>query len=221
MKRLGFVLPPPLPGKDASPLQGYLSPASNLFVIIYPPKQSKALWHLSVQRGEEWRDWLACSELRTRMKKVPLPNISLLLQISVPGDASTGFLWWLHTNPSKMILRRICMESSKHNVAYTCIPTPICTKGLSFSEWTFFILFFLDVPTNSIISQTEFSWHHHSSSLLPWNTTQWPQPELEPRPLYLESSILVTKPPSSTSQSTILLFSMTWHQHIKKKHKEW
>ena len=159
--------PPPLPGKDASPLQGYLSPASNLFVIIYPPKQSKALWHLSVQRGEEWRDWLACSELRTRMKKVPLPNISLLVQISIPGDASTGFLWWLHTNPSKMILRRICMESSKHNVAYTCIPTPICTKGLSFSEWTFFILFFLDVPTNSIISQTEFSWHHHSSSLLP------------------------------------------------------
>ena len=34
MKRLGFVLPTPPPGKDASPLQGYLSWASNLFVII-------------------------------------------------------------------------------------------------------------------------------------------------------------------------------------------
>ena len=172
MKRLGFVLPTtppsfPPPGQDASPLQGYLSPASNLLVLIHPPEQSKALQDLSAQRREEWQDWLAYLELRTRMKKAPLPNISLLVQIRVPRDVSTGFLWWLHTNPSKMILRRICMESSKHNVAYTCIPTPICTQGLSFSEWTFFILFFLDVPTNTIISQTEFSWQHHSSSLLP------------------------------------------------------
>ena len=160
--------------------------------------------------------------ITTRMKKAPLPKIGLLVQISVPGHVSSSFLWWLHTNPSKRILRRICRESSKHiNVAYTSIPTPICTKGLIFSKWMFFILFLIvDVPTNPIISQTEFSWHHHSSSLLPKNTTQWPQPELEPRPLYLESSILVTKPPSSTSQSTILLFSMTWHQHINKKHKE-
>ena len=162
MKRLGFVLqppplPPPPPGKDASPLQSYLSSASNLFVIIYPPTERRSVTRLA-----------SIFRIKNMMKKAPLPKISLLVQISVPGDVSTGLLWWLHTNPSKRILRRICKESAKHNVAYTCIPTPICTKGLIFSKRMFFILFLIvDVPTNPIISQTEFSWHHHHSSLLP------------------------------------------------------
>ena len=47
MKRLGFVLPTPPPGKDASPLQGYLSSASNLFVIIYPPTERRSVTRLA------------------------------------------------------------------------------------------------------------------------------------------------------------------------------
>lgn len=35
-----------------------------------------------------------------------------------------------------------------------------------FGKWTFFTLSFLDMPINTIISQTWFLWRHHFSSLL-------------------------------------------------------
>ena len=46
------------------------------------------------------------------------------------------------------------MESSKHNGGYVNnISPPICTNRFIFGKWTFFTLFFHDMPTNPIISQ--------------------------------------------------------------------
>ena len=46
------------------------------------------------------------------------------------------------------------MESPKHNDGYVNnISPPVCTNRLIFGKWTFFILFFYDMPTNPIISQ--------------------------------------------------------------------
>ena len=49
------------------------------------------------------------------------------------------------------------MESCKHNGGYVNnISPPICTNRFIFGKWTFFILFFHDMPTNPIISQIQF-----------------------------------------------------------------
>ena len=50
----------------------------------------------------------------------------------------------------------------KHNVSY--YSAPIRTNRLIFSKWIFFIVFFLDMSTNSIISEIQFLWS--TSSLL-------------------------------------------------------
>ena len=64
---------------------------------------------------------------------------------------------WLGT----LDLKKIHMASSGHNNGY--IPSHICTNTLVFGKWTFFILFFLGIVTNPIISQIYFLWHNHFS----------------------------------------------------------
>lgn len=46
------------------------------------------------------------------------------------------------------------LESSEHSDTY--ILPPICTNWLIFKKGTFFILFFLDLPTNPIVPQVKF-----------------------------------------------------------------
>ena len=60
-------------------------------------------------------------------------------------------LSWIVTLTMQAYFRRIYGASSEHNVGY--ISSQIFTNGLIFSKWTFFVLLFLDMLTNPIISQ--------------------------------------------------------------------
>ena len=61
-------------------------------------------------------------------------------------------------------LTRICMGSSEHN--RDNISSLIGGEKLNFGMEAFFILFFLNITTELVISQIKFLWRHHFSTLL-------------------------------------------------------
>ena len=104
---------------------------------------------------------------KKKMKKAPFSKISLLVQIGGEIIISTFMLWGLHTNSSKFGLgRNVSFQAGVTGAYKAYISPPICTNRLIFGKWTFFILFFLDLPTYPIISQIYFLWRHHFSCLL-------------------------------------------------------
>ena len=130
-------------------------------------------YHLIEKRTDEviksrfvklW-DWLACS------KRTKPPYQKSACSRKLARRYKHKFALTTPQNPFKLAcivtvtirayFRRIYMKSSEHNGAY--ISSPICTNRLISSEWTFFMLFLLDMPTNHIISQISILWRHHSN----------------------------------------------------------
>ena len=60
------------------------------------------------------------------------------------------------------MFRRICMKSLKHNSTYIFPQIYANRQIFSRGGWGFFILFFLDIPTNPTISQILFLWCHNT-----------------------------------------------------------
>ena len=125
-----------------------------------------------IERSVRWQkikfvklwSWLACIFRKNKMKKNPFAkNEPLSAECSDDSIQILRKLSWIVTLTIQAHFRRIYMESSEHDVAYI---SQIFINDLIFSRWTFFVLFFLDMPTNPIISHIYFLWRHHFSSLL-------------------------------------------------------
>ena len=91
-----------------------------------------------------------------KTKKVPMPKLSLLVQIGGKISISTVMLRWLHPNPSKIglirskpILERF-VWSYQTTTVLTLIFPPVCNSSLIFGIWIFFMFFFLNMPTKKL-----------------------------------------------------------------------
>ena len=95
---------------------------------------------------------LLCAHLPKSRKTFPIITVKPMVRtsyflLSLPILNGLFVNMWHNYNVTFTIqstFRRIYMESSEHNVAPT---------GWSFGKGAFFILFFLNMPTNCIISQ--------------------------------------------------------------------
>ena len=112
---------------------------------------------------------------KNKMKKAAFPKISLLVHWNWRGDNYKHLLCsedsaqivlnlaGVETWCSRLIFWRI--YNSGVIGAYKAFISPeICTNRLIFGKWTFFIVFFLDMPTYPIISL--FLWRRTFSCLL-------------------------------------------------------
>ena len=108
-----------------------------------------------------FRNYGICSDIQKEHDKRGLLAKNRHFLTVWERDISTVTLCWLHTNPSKFYsvpnvlnrvkFRRICMESTERNGAN--ISEPICLHLLIFGKLAFFILLFLKISINPIISK--------------------------------------------------------------------
>ena len=69
---------------------------------------------------------------KNNIQETYLPNSSIVTQIV--SDILAQLWFWCLNVKTQVKFRRICMESSKHNCANTCISETICSEKLIFGK---------------------------------------------------------------------------------------